>query len=83
MKAYTRSIFDLFDGKRRYILPLFQRQYVWTQEKQWEPLWDYITRMAEKRLEAPNLPALFWGAMGFLFRGKMFARPIDKAIRGA
>lgn len=63
MKAYTRSIFDLFDGKRRYIVPLFQRQYVWTQEKQWEPLWDDITRMAEKRLEAPNRPAHFLGAM--------------------
>lgn len=63
MKASTRSIFDLFDGKRQYIVLLFQRQYVWSQEKQWEPLWEDIIRIAEKRLENPNRPPHFLGAM--------------------
>jgi Protein of unknown function DUF262 len=47
MKPYTRSIFDLFDGKRRYEVPLFQRQYVWTLDDDWEPLWEDIERKFE------------------------------------
>lgn len=29
MKPYTRSIIELFDGKKRYLIPLYQRQYAW------------------------------------------------------
>ncbi len=49
MKAQGRSIIHLFDGKRRYLVPLFQRQYVWNQTNQWEPLWEDINRMIERR----------------------------------
>ena len=63
MKAYARSIFHLFDGKRRYIVPLFQRQYVWNREKQWEPLWEDISRVAERRWENQTGPPHFLGAM--------------------
>jgi len=44
MQPSTRSIFDLFDGKKRYLMPLFQRQYVWTREEQWQPLWEDMER---------------------------------------
>jgi len=63
MKAYARSIFHLFDGKRRYVVPLFQRQYVWNREKQWEPLWEDISRIAERRWENETGPPHFLGAM--------------------
>jgi uncharacterized protein with ParB-like and HNH nuclease domain len=63
MKAYARSIFHLFDGKRRYVVPLFQRQYVWNREKQWEPLWEDISRVAERRWENETGPPHFLGAM--------------------
>jgi len=63
MKPYTRSIFDLFDGKRRYIVPLFQRQYVWNQEKQWEPLWEDILRVSDRRMQNRILPPHFLGAL--------------------
>jgi len=29
------------DGKQ-YLVPSYQRNYVWTQEGQWEPLWDDV-----------------------------------------
>ena len=63
MKPYSRSIFDLFDGKRRYIVPMFQRQYVWNQEKQWEPLWEDISRVSDRRWENRLLPPHFLGAL--------------------
>src|SRR5262249_3978687 len=31
--------------------PMFQRPYVWTQEDQWEPLWDDVRNIAEWYLE--------------------------------
>lgn len=63
MKPYTRSIFDLFDGKRRYVIPLFQRQYVWNREKQWELLWEDISRVSELRQGGNSLPPHFLGAL--------------------
>lgn len=56
MKSFTRSIFNLFDSKHRYHVPLFQRQYVWSEEKQWEPLWEDLRAKAEDHLKGhePN-----------------------------
>src|SRR5439155_5783008 len=63
MKPYTRSIFDLFDGKRRYEVPLFQRQYVWNLEDHWEPLWEDIERKFVQRLDGATSTPHFLGAM--------------------
>lgn len=42
MKTDKITVNDLFDKSRRYLIPLFQRGYVWTREAQWEPLWQDI-----------------------------------------
>ena len=42
----------LFQQGIRYTIPLFQRPYVWTQDEQWEPLWDDMRNVAERYLEA-------------------------------
>ena len=63
MKPYSRSIFDLFDGKRRYDVPLFQRQYVWNLEDHWEPLWEDIERKFVQRLNGSPSTPHFLGAM--------------------
>ena len=36
----------------RYIIPTFQRPYVWVQEKQREPLWEDVRNLAERYAEA-------------------------------
>lgn len=48
MKPYTRSIINLFDGKRRYLIPLYQRQYSWRDEPQIALLWEDIQRAVER-----------------------------------
>lgn len=64
MQAHPRSIFALFDGKRRYIIPLFQRQYVWTKDRQWNPLWEDIRTKADEVLEQrADRPPHFVGAI--------------------
>lgn len=66
MQSKPLSVYDLFDHKRRYVVPLFQRQYVWSHDNQWEPLWDDVRSKAVQRLEKPsddNITPHFLGAM--------------------
>ncbi len=48
MKPTKLSIFDLFQMHKQYMVPLFQRRYVWGEEKQWDPLWQDISAKAEE-----------------------------------
>ena len=50
MKPDKLSVFDLFQMQRRYVVPLYQRPYVWDRENQWEPLWDDLRRQANLEL---------------------------------
>ena len=43
---------DLFLKDVRYTIPPFQRPYVWSQDDQWEPLWEDVRNVAENYLEA-------------------------------
>ena len=42
---------DLFQKAVRYTIPPFQRPYVWSQDHQWEPLWEDVRNVAENYLE--------------------------------
>lgn len=48
MRPVKLSIFDLFQMQKQYMVPIFQRPYVWGAEKQWDPLWKDITAKAEE-----------------------------------
>lgn len=50
MKPETRTVKDLFERDVRYVVPLYQRPYVWDAEKQWQPLWDDIETILDHRL---------------------------------
>ena len=51
MKTTDVQVRSLFDKDVQYIIPLFQRHYVWDRENQWEPLWEDI---AEKVHQHPS-----------------------------
>ena len=42
---------DIFYNPQRLLVPLFQRPYVWNRERQWEPLWQDVKRVAERLLD--------------------------------
>ena len=48
MKPYTRSVIEMFDGKKRYLIPLYQRQYAWKVSPQLELLWEDIERAVRR-----------------------------------
>ena len=47
VKTDRVTVFDLFEKQRRYLVPIFQRGYVWTRGGQWEPLWQDVAEQAE------------------------------------
>lgn len=64
MQTGTAKVHQLFSMERRYVIPLFQRPYVWG-ESQWEDLWEDIREMAELSQEpgAAGRPPHFLGAI--------------------
>jgi hypothetical protein len=52
LKPETRTVTQLFGLDVRYVVPLYQRPYVWEQERQWEPLWDDITTLLDHQESA-------------------------------
>ncbi len=47
MQPDKSSIVQLFDNREQYLIPLFQRGYVWTLTEEVLPLWDDITDRVE------------------------------------
>ncbi len=54
---------DIFGGDCQIVVPLYQRPYVWTQEGQWEPLWENIRALAEELLDGRDPKPHFLGAI--------------------
>lgn len=52
MKPETRTVTQLFELDVRYVVPLYQRPYVWDKKLQWDPLWDDITTLLEHQESA-------------------------------
>ena len=53
MRADTNTLQEVLHGDRRFVVPVYQRPYVWSRERQWEPLWTDVestaVRLAETR----------------------------------
>jgi hypothetical protein len=66
LRANAFPVLAIFESKARHEVPLFQRQYVWGREQQWEPLWDDIRRKFKEFLVGrKDGPLHFLGAMVF------------------
>lgn len=58
MNTDTSNLQNFFGKTIQYQIPLYQRPYVWEEEKQWQPLWDDICDVAEDyigRLDTEDL----------------------------
>ncbi|HYB62538.1 MAG TPA: DUF262 domain-containing HNH endonuclease family protein [Methylomirabilota bacterium] len=64
MNANAVPVLSIFEKKLRLEVPLFQRQYVWSRDTQWEPLWEDISRKFAEFLNGrKDGPVHFLGAM--------------------
>ncbi|HWQ66435.1 MAG TPA: DUF262 domain-containing protein [Methanospirillum sp.] len=64
MKAAKSSVWDLYNGAKQYVVPLFQRPYVWSRA-QWEQLWSDITEQYKLQADRPKekIPDRFLGSI--------------------
>ena len=46
MKAGPIEIGRLLQNRQRFCVPIYQRHYVWTKQKQWEPFWNDVRTKA-------------------------------------
>lgn len=53
METQVRTPQAIFSQPQRFLVPLFQRPYVWSEEQQWEPLWRDVERVAKRLLSDP------------------------------
>lgn len=51
MKADTVDLAAIFGKPVHYVVPLYQRPYVWTKDLQWEPLWQDVREVADRQLD--------------------------------
>ena len=51
MEPRNQDLSELFDGKLVYVVPNYQRLYVWNRDNQWEPLWSDVCDIADNLLK--------------------------------
>jgi hypothetical protein len=63
MKSETWTIHQVFQDRKQYKVPFYQRAYVWTLKGQWELLWADIEDKANERLARATPAPHFLGAI--------------------
>lgn len=70
MEAGATTLKKLFKDGQTYVIPVFQRPYVWSQDEQWEPLWADVEALCRRALEvsrtgrnAPPIGTHYLGAV--------------------
>ncbi len=83
MHAGIQTLSDLFGSPISYRIPVFQRPYAWTKERQWKPLWSDVQRIAEKLLVAmpeENFPPHFMGAIVLQLQSANSGRIVKRIV---
>ncbi|VCU71385.1 hypothetical protein PIGHUM_03469 [Pigmentiphaga humi] len=77
MKSETWTIQQVFQDRKQYKVPFYQRAYVWTLEKQWQLLWADIKDKADERLTGATPAPHFLGAIVVEPQDKSGLRGVD------
>lgn len=63
MQANPKTIDQLFNAQTRYVVPMFQRLYVWSENPQWQTLWEDVAEKADLELSGVANNAHYLGAL--------------------
>lgn len=63
MLTQVKTPQEIFFSPQRFLVPLFQRPYVWSKDGQWAPLWDDVRRVAERVERWEQVTPHFLGAV--------------------
>lgn len=89
MKAGDELLSTVFSKDHRYVIPIFQRPYVWGEEQNWLPLWHDLSKAAEEverqsdASDDEDAPEYFLGAFVTRHRSPVPRRkPTSEVIDG-
>jgi len=51
MHTDAQAPHKIFNLPQQFLVPLFQRRYRWSEEKQWDPLWRDVQRVADRLID--------------------------------
>jgi len=63
MDSRTFSVQQVYQDRRQYRVPFYQRPYVWNREDQWARLWEDVRDKSEARLNGGKAVPHFMGAV--------------------
>lgn len=63
MQANPRTLDTLFNSQLRYVVPMFQRLYVWKENPQWATLWEDVSEKALLLLNEKKTNPHYLGAL--------------------
>ncbi len=63
MDAHIHEVGVLFQSQAQLTIPIYQRPYVWSEDRQWAPLWSDIRRLAEGVTAGASSKPHFLGAV--------------------
>lgn len=64
METQITNVVQAFANAKQYAIPSYQRNYVWTREDQWEPLWEDVRALATRSVtEGPDVRPHFLGTI--------------------
>ncbi|MBU4281380.1 MAG: DUF262 domain-containing HNH endonuclease family protein [Gammaproteobacteria bacterium] len=63
MDSRTFTVQQIFQDRRQYRVPFYQRPYVWNRDDQWGRLWEDIRDKADTRLQGGKAFPHFMGAV--------------------
>ncbi len=63
VETQTTAVSLAFPDGKQYVIPSYQRNYVWNREDQWEPLWDDLRTLTEHRLDSSDTRQHFLGTI--------------------
>lgn len=63
METQKPILGGLLNKQIRYVIPVFQRHYVWTEEYQWKPLWEDIQNKIEDRINKKKIHPHYTGSI--------------------
>ena len=77
MKAGPVTVRHLLENRQRFCVPIYQRHYVWTRDKQWEPFWNDVRTKAIERLNGRERRfSHFMGAVVLEARGTVSSKQV-------
>lgn len=78
----TQELYDIFNGRIQYVVPIYQRAYVWSEEENWAPLWDAIEDAADRYLEDPGAQGHATHFLGAIVLEQLHSEPggVDRRI---